>query len=83
METIFDAEKKHGVTTHMVIEAVSKTEEESEEPTEDEVLWWVEFENMKKTFENFDDVQTFLLEEVVATGEGPEVVIDAEVVDEE
>ena len=81
METIFDAEKKHGIETHMVIEAVSKTEKESDEPTEDEVFWKVEFEDIKKTFENFDDVQKFLLEEVVATGEDPLVVIDAEVLD--
>ena len=76
METIFDAEKKHGVETHMVIEAVPKTETEPEEPTEDDVVWWVEFENIKKTFENFDDVKSYLLEEAVATGKGPEVQIE-------
>jgi len=76
IETIFDAEKKHGIKTHMVIEAVPKTETEPENPTENDVVWWVEFENLAKTFENFDDVKHFLLEEAIATGEDSEVEIE-------
>jgi hypothetical protein len=73
MYTIMQAEKKHGVNTHMIIEAIPKNDEELNSPTENDVCWWVEFENDKKIFETFDEVQKYLLEDVVAKGNGPVV----------
>jgi hypothetical protein len=73
MSVIMQAEKKHGINTHMIIEAIPKTEDEIEYPTESDVCWWVEFENEKKIFETFGEVQKYLLEEVVAKGDGPVV----------
>lgn len=77
MEVILKAEEKHGLTTHMVVEAVRKDDEKEElEPDENSVLWWVEFENDKKIFETFSEVKKFLLEDAIATGEGPKVVME-------
>lgn len=70
MKVILAAEKKHGIDVHMVIEAVPKNNdspEDSNDATEDDVVWWVEFENIVKSFEKFDDVRKFLLEEVSST----------------
>lgn len=70
MEVILAAEKKHGTDVHMVIEAVPKNDNSPEDPsgaTEDDIVWWVEFENIVKPFEKFDDVRKFLLEEASAT----------------
>jgi hypothetical protein len=70
-QTIFDAEKKHGIDTHMVIECISRQdipEENNGEELEDSVYWWVEFENEIKTFQTFDEVQKFLLDDAVSEG---------------
>jgi hypothetical protein len=71
-KVITDAEQKHGFETHMVIECVSKEDipefQESLE-TEDSVYWWVEFEDQIKTFETFSEVEKFLLEDAVSSGE--------------
>jgi len=69
METILAAEEKHGIDIHMVIEAMPKTEESPENMDEAEdidVIWKVEFQEIVKFFENFDDVRNFLLNEAVA-----------------
>ena len=76
MDLILQAEEKHGINTHMVVEAVSKDEEQEAEPDEDSVVWWVEFEYNQKIFYTFPEVKKYLLEEAVATGDGPEVTID-------
>ena len=70
-QTIFDAEEKHGIDTHMVIECASRKdilEQNVEEETEDSVYWWVEFENEIKTFQTFDEVQKFLLKDAISEG---------------
>ena len=66
METILAAEEKHGIDTHMVIEAIPKhknSPEDMEEANDDDVVWYVEFKDIVKTYFNFDDVRKFLLEE--------------------
>ena len=70
-QTILDAEERHGTTTHMVIECISKEdipEDNLEDETEDSVYWWVEFENQIMSFETFDEVKKFLLEDAVSEG---------------
>ena len=66
------AEEKHGVDTHMLIEAVIKDEfkeyfesNELDFATEDQILWWVEFEDQQAVFDDFDMVSNYLLNEVV------------------
>jgi hypothetical protein len=66
------AEEKHGVDTHMIIEAVIKDEfkeyfesNELDFATEDQILWWVEFEDQQAVFDDFDMVSNYLLNEVV------------------
>lgn len=86
LDVIKRAEDKHGLDTHMVIEVLFKEPEEPEqtilpesdesEVEEDKVIWLVEFENQKMIFDSFDLVTSFLLEEAVKTGDGPEVEID-------
>jgi len=87
MDIALQAEEKHGVDTHMVIEVVLKKPKEVDENDEtfdtdydnvdeEDVLWWVEFEYQQLVFETFNMVKHFLLEEAVKTGKGPEVVID-------
>ena len=76
MDLILQAEEKHGINTHMVVEAVSKDEEQEIEPDEDSVVWWEEFEYNKKIFYTFSEVKKYLLEEAVANGDGPEVKIE-------
>lgn len=68
---IREIEKKHGEDTHMVIEAVIKNEEYSNVSEDDignlneeDVLWWVEFENEQKVFDNFAMVKHYFLNEV-------------------
>lgn len=70
LQLAFEAEEKHGEDTHMVIEVVLKEDVpesklDSNEVTTDDVLWWVEFEDQQKIFDEFDCVRTFLLEEAV------------------
>ena len=77
----YDAEKKHGVDTHMVIEVVLKgvDNEDKVDPStldESEVMWWVEFENEKRIFDSFELVKHYLLEEAVKTGNGPKVEVE-------
>lgn len=65
-----EAEQKHGEDTHMVIEVVLKEDVpelalDSNEVTTDDVLWWVEFEDQQRIFDEFDCVKKFLLEEAV------------------
>lgn len=94
MDVAMQAEEKHGIDTHMVIEVVLKNPKEVDEHdttfetdydgvSEEDVLWWVEFENRQMVFDTFDMVKHFFLEEAVKTGEGPEVVIDFETRDGE
>jgi hypothetical protein len=66
MEVILAAEEKHGIDTHMVIEAVPKHEDVENEsnPLDTDVVWYVEFKELVRTFFNFSDVKKFLLEEV-------------------
>lgn len=76
MEVILAAEEKHGIDTHMVIEAVPKHKDspsEMEDASDDDVVWYVEFKNIIKTFFSFDDVKKFLLEE--ANANVPELII--------
>jgi hypothetical protein len=71
-DLIFAAEEKHGEDTHMVIEAVSKNENvtvDMNDVSVDDVVWWVEFEDQIKTFDTFDEVEKFFLEEAVAKSE--------------
>lgn len=66
MEVILAAEEKHGVDTHMVIEAVPKhkdSPDKMEDAEDTDVVWYVEFKDTVKTFFNFDDVKKFFLEE--------------------
>ena len=68
-QTILDAEEKHGVSTHMVIECISRKEipeNHTGEETEDCVSWLVEFEDQIINFETFDEVRKFLLEDAVS-----------------
>ena len=81
-----EAEEKHGVDTHMVIEAVLKDIDDEDEidpgeVEEEHVLWWVEFENEVKIFDDFQMVRYYLLEEAVKTGNGPKVIIESEMSD--
>lgn len=81
-----EAEKKHGVDTHMAIEVVLKDVPDDDEidpgeVEEEHVMWWVEFENDVKVFDNFEMVRHYLLEEAVKTGNGPEVIIESELTD--
>lgn len=86
---IFDlaqrAEEKHGEDTHMVIEVVLKEyvaeklegEEEDYDPSyvgEEDVYWWIEFENQVKIFDNFTLVEDYLMNKAVKTGDGPKVI---------
>jgi hypothetical protein len=68
-DLIFAVEDKHGVDTHMVIEAVSKNPNKDVDDfdiTDDEVLWWVEFKDDRKVLNSFEEVRTFFLEECEA-----------------
>lgn len=68
------AEKKHGEHTHMVIEAVPKDENsiiDINDVSVDDVVWWVEFEDQVKTFDTFDEVNRFFMEEAVASSPNP------------
>jgi hypothetical protein len=64
------AEKKHGEHTHMVIEAIPKDENANTDINNvsvNDVVWWVEFEDQVKTFNTFDEVSRFFMEEAVAS----------------
>ena len=85
MDVAMKAEEKHGEDTHMVIEVVLKeyVSENLEDPMynpayvgEEDVYWWVEFENEIKIFDNFLLVEHYLLNEAVKTGNGPKVIIN-------
>jgi hypothetical protein len=68
-DLIFAAEEKHGEDTHMVIEAVPKNEDVNADMNNvsvEDVVWWVEFQDQVKTFDTFDQVEKFFLEEAVA-----------------
>jgi hypothetical protein len=89
MDVAMQAEEKHGIDTHMVIEVVLKNpkevdendetfETDYDEVDEEDVMWWVEFENQHVIFDTFEMVKYFLLEECVKTGEGPKVEIEFE-----
>jgi hypothetical protein len=89
MDIALQAEEKHGTDVHMAIEVVLKNppkvdendptfSTEYDEVEEEDVLWWVEFENEQLVFDTFDMVKHYLLEEVVKTGTGPKVVFDFE-----
>jgi len=77
------AEDKHGADTHMAIEVVLKPKiaemvEDAfynpSEVNEEDVYWWVEFENEIKIFDNFSLVENYLLNQAVKTGDGPKVI---------
>jgi hypothetical protein len=73
MKIIFAAEKKHGQDVHMVVEIVHKTNE-----NDDDICYWVEFENQMIYFNTIEEVEKYLLEDAVATGNGPVVLFDSE-----
>lgn len=71
IDLIKKIEKKHGEDTHMVIEVVIKNEDHTNidednigNLEENDVMWWVEFENTQKVFDNFSMVSHYLLNEV-------------------
>ena len=91
-----EAEEKHGQDVHMAIEVVLKEGIEQDiiddvgnedyDPQlvgEDDVYWWVEFEDQIRIFDKFVAVRHYLLEEAVKTGEGPKVVYSDEELNEE
>lgn len=95
-QTAIEAEKKHGEDTHMVIEVVLKpgieqdiideVGEEDYDPSrvgEDDVYWWVEFENEVKIFDSFEMVKHYLLNQAVKTGDGPKVIFNDDESNEE
>lgn len=61
----------------MLIEAIPLDGKDADDlgndPEETNIFWLVEFEYQKKIFESFDQVRKFLLDEAVATREGPVV----------
>ena len=64
---IFEVEKKHGYKVHMVIEPVF-------DANDDEQLgWWVEFENDSRIVESIEEMKKYFLEDMVAKGDGPVV----------
>lgn len=70
MKLALAAEEKHGEDTHMVIEAIPKNNDVTTDMNEvsvDDVVWWVEFQDQVKTFNTFDEVEKFFLEEAVAS----------------
>lgn len=71
IDLIKEIEEKHGEDTHMVIEVVVKNEDHVDidednigNLKESDVLWWVEFENDQKVFDNFSMVKHYFLNEV-------------------
>jgi len=85
MELAIKAEEKHGEDTHMVIEVVLKEHVTKEleasdyNPAyvgEEDVYWWVEFEDQIRVFDDFRMVEHYLMEQAVKTGSGPTVVIN-------
>jgi hypothetical protein len=72
IDLIKEIEEKHGEDTHMVIEVVVKNEEHIDVDEdmignlkESDVMWWVEFENEQKVFDNFSMVKHYFLNEVL------------------
>ena len=63
-------EEKHGSDVHMVIEALlpdGKTPEDYKSETEmpvDELMWWCEFQDKVKVFDNIARVKDWFLNEV-------------------
>jgi hypothetical protein len=75
MEIIKKAEEKHGLNVHMALEMVFKDTVDPESPPSDEdFVWWVEFENQRMYFDTIGKVENFLLNEAVAKGGGPGVL---------
>lgn len=71
-DLIFAAEKKHGEDTHMVIEVVPRDQDsmvDLNNVSEEDIIWWVEFKDQVKTFDTFEEVEKFFLEEAVADPE--------------
>jgi hypothetical protein len=79
MELILAAEEKHGIDVNMVIEAMPKNDKQDDNgedynpfmsPSEDDevqdtdVVWYVEFKDIKKFCNSFEEVKKFFLEEV-------------------
>lgn len=71
IDLIKEIENKHGEDTHMVIEVVVKDEKHSNidedhlgNLDEKDILWWVEFKNEQKVFDNFAMVRHYFLNEV-------------------
>lgn len=69
-ELILAMEEKHGVDTHMVIECFPQAGKDQEEaspdkiPTEDDVVWLIEFKDIKMMFEDFYEMRDYLINEV-------------------
>lgn len=91
-----EAEEKHGEDTHMVIEVVLKPGIEEDiidevgsedyDPSrvgEDDVHWWIEFEDQIRIFDSFQMVRHYLLEQAVKTGNGPKVIFNDDELNEE
>lgn len=76
MELILAAEEKHGIDVNMVIEArpkegfdystkASDSDEDPDANVEDtDVEWYVEFKDIKKVLNSFEEVKKFFLEEM-------------------
>jgi hypothetical protein len=66
---IKEIEEKHGDDTRMIIEAMLPDDKEPEdfgkEIPVDELLWWCEFQDQFKVFDNLASVRHWFIEEVV------------------
>ncbi len=64
-----EIEEKHGDDTRMIIEAMlpddKKAEDFGKEIPVDELLWWCEFQDQIKVFDNLASVRNWFMEEVV------------------
>jgi hypothetical protein len=77
-DIIFEAEKKFGPKVHFAIEIVFKDDD-----NDDDICYWVEFENQNMYFETIEEVEDFLLNKAIVTGEGPEVIYENELTEDE
>lgn len=55
-ELICEIEEKYGHEVHMVIEPIFNNNDDNG------FNWWVEFKNVQKALNTFEDVKTFFLE---------------------
>ena len=79
-EIIKAIEEKHGEDTHMIIEAFIDDDNihedlESQVPVEN-LLWWCEFQDQIKVFDNIIAVQHWFMNEVEFDPEKGKVMVD-------